>query len=194
MSVIKKIIFVLYIVIFVMNLVYSFEIDSIGTVERVVDGDTIYVKVEEGRFSGNIIKVRLADINAPELSTEMGERAKLYLESLLLNKKVYLDIDDLYTTDKYGRIVAVVYLLYNETHLLNVNLYLYQNNYSKIVDYNNEFNPKDWNLYVEYNSSEKNTGKSIGNLELIPIVLILIIILSIVIVFVYFFTKKGAFR
>ncbi|MGB7533028.1 MAG: lamin tail domain-containing protein [Halobacteriota archaeon] len=74
-----------------------------GVVIKVVDGDTFDVK-EIGR-------IRLADVNTPEIDTEEGKEAKEYVKELCYQKKVYLDIDDLYTTGKYGRIVAVVYIL-----------------------------------------------------------------------------------
>jgi len=50
--------------------------------------------------------VRLADINAPELSEGDKQEAKDALISLVLNRRVYLDVDDLYvmddTTDWYA--------------------------------------------------------------------------------------------
>jgi len=111
-----------------------------GVVTRVVDGDTFYV-------AGLPERVRLADVNAPELSTAEGQRAKAALEALLLGRRVCLDIDDLYKTDRYGRYVAVAYLDYNETHWLNVNQWLVERGYAEYRDYPNEFRPP-WPLYV----------------------------------------------
>jgi len=111
-----------------------------GVVTRVVDGDTFYV-------SGLPERVRLADVNAPELSTAEGQRAKAALEALLLGRWVCLDIDDLYRTDRYGRFVAVAYLDYNKTHWLNINQWLVERGYAVYVDYPNEFHPP-WPLYV----------------------------------------------
>ena len=98
--------------------VYSgdgWEIDVIAEVRRVVDGDTF--------DSFPVGRVRLADINAPELGTPGGEASKRALEYLVgkYGSKVYLDVDDLYVKDRYNRIVAVVYLRFNSTHILNVN-------------------------------------------------------------------------
>jgi endonuclease YncB( thermonuclease family) len=84
-----------------------------GIVTTVIDGDTIEVE-EVGR-------IRFADINTPEIDTEEGKAAKEYVKGLCEGKEVYLDIDDFHIIDKYGRIVAVVYIPYNETHRVNLN-------------------------------------------------------------------------
>jgi len=120
-----------------------------GVVTRVVDGDTFYV-------SGLPERVRLADVDAPELSTAEGQRAKAALEALLLGRRVCLDIDDLYKTDRYGRFVAVAYLDYNETHWLNVNQWLVERGYAAYVDYPNEFHPP-WPLYLPKAAAPKAT-------------------------------------
>jgi len=123
-----------------------------GVVTRVVDGDTFYV-------SGLTERVRLADVNAPELSTAEGQRAKAALEALLLGRRVCLDIDYLYKTDRYGRFVAVAYLDYNETRWLNVNQWLVERGYAAYVDYPNEFRPP-WPLYVPKAATPKATASA----------------------------------
>jgi len=115
------------------------EVDLIATVYKVVDGDT-FDAFPSGR-------VRLADINAPELNEAGGQEAKNALTNLVLNKKVYLDVDDLYVMDKYNRLICVVFVDYNSTHVLNVNKWLVENGYVQITDYGNEFNPNTWTLY-----------------------------------------------
>jgi len=127
-------------------------------VTEVVDGDTIRIapalKVA-GQYRDT---VRLADINAPELGTPEGDQAKNALTQLLASYGgvVYLDIDDMNGVDGYGRIVAVVYVRYNSTHLLNVNKWLVDNGYAQIDDFNDEFDPSDWSLYEQYPSSSDN--------------------------------------
>lgn len=69
-------------------------------------------------------RVRLADIDAPELGEPGDKEAKDALTAFTLRKKVYLDVDDLYVMDKYNRLIAVVYIRHNETHLMNINLAL----------------------------------------------------------------------
>ena len=107
-----------------------------GIVIKVVDGDTFDVE--------GIGRIRLADINTPEIDTEEGKEVKEYVKGLCYQKKVYLDIDDLYITGKYGRIIAVVYLPYNETHYVNLNQLLLKEGYAEARDYPNEFNPDVW--------------------------------------------------
>jgi len=127
----------------------EFDVDCKGVVTKVVDGDTVYVKSISGFGVGETFKVRFADVNAPELYTEEGQIAKTALTSLIYGKDVILDIDDLYIYDKYGRVVAVVYMIINSTHILNVNYWLVVNGYADIRNYENEFNPYEWSLYVK---------------------------------------------
>ena len=119
----------------------NFEVDAVASVIEIIDGDT---------FDSSIGRIRLADINAPELDEPGGYKAKEALTYIISGKTVYLDIDDIYGTDIYGRIIAVVYIRYNSTHLLNVNKWLLDNRYAEIDDYPNEFNPYTWSLYVYY--------------------------------------------
>jgi len=127
--------------------VNSLEEECKGIVTYVVDGDTIDVKSVSGFKSGKTIRVRFADINAPELNTLEGKIAKSALFNLIYGKMVILDIDDVYVYDKYGRVVAVVYLPVNATTLMNVNYWLVLNGYARITNYRNEFNPYTWTLY-----------------------------------------------
>jgi endonuclease YncB( thermonuclease family) len=58
-----------------------------------------------------------------------------------------LDVDGVDVFDKYGRIIAVAYMDYNETHLLNINKWLVEEGYARVWDHPNEFNPGTWELY-----------------------------------------------
>jgi len=108
----------------------------------VVDGDTFDVE--------GIGRIRLADVNTPEIDSKEGREAKEYAKGLCYQRKVYLDIDDLYVTGKYGRIVAVVYVPYNELHYVNLNQLLLKEGYAEARDYPNEFDPDDWICPREY--------------------------------------------
>ncbi|MEM2444867.1 MAG: thermonuclease family protein [Sulfolobales archaeon] len=122
------------------------EIDAVCDVYHVVDGDTF--------DCFPIGRVRLADINAPELETLEGLEAKQALTNTInsYGPKAYIDVDDVYVKDSYNRLVVTAYLRYNDTHLLNINKWLLQNGYAELVDYRNEFNPSTWELYVYYPS------------------------------------------
>lgn len=118
----------------------SIEIDATTTVSRVIDGDTF------DTTSGD--RIRLADIDAPESGEYGYSDAKDFLTSLVYEKTVYLDIDDVYETDRYGRLVCVVYVQHNSTHYKNINKALLVEGHATIWNFNNEFNPYSWTLFV----------------------------------------------
>jgi len=90
----------------------AFEVDTTDSVTRVVDGDT-FDTVANGR-------VRLADVDAPESDEPGFDEASDALEGMIGNREVYLDIDDKGSTS-FGRLICVVYVRHNSTHVLNVN-------------------------------------------------------------------------
>ncbi|MFQ5910120.1 MAG: thermonuclease family protein, partial [Thermoplasmata archaeon] len=114
----------------------EWEIDQTGTVEQVIDGDT-FLAIYMGR-------VRLADIDAPEIGEPGAREATDYLDSLILPQVVYLDVDDVHGVDRYNRVVAVVYVRHNSTHLLNVNEALLRAGLAVVIDFPNEFDPATW--------------------------------------------------
>jgi len=116
------------------------EIDATTVVDWVIDGDTF------DTTSGD--RVRLADIDAPEYGEPGYYDAKNFLISLVYGKTVHLDIDDVYETDKYGRLVCVVYVKSSSTHYKNINKALLVEGVAVIKNYHNEFDPYTWNLYV----------------------------------------------
>jgi endonuclease YncB( thermonuclease family) len=66
------------------------------------DGDTIHVTT----LSGADIKVRLAEMDAPELDQPFGQRARRALCDLICGKTV--EIDD-WGLDRYGRTVGLIH-------------------------------------------------------------------------------------
>lgn len=120
----------------------GWEIDETATVTRVIDGDTF-----DASPTG---RVRLADVDAPEYDETGYAEAKEFLEGLVGGETVYLDVDDLYGTDPYGRFVAVAYVVYDATRLLNVNQALLDAGLADVADYANEFDPYAWAAYVAY--------------------------------------------
>ncbi len=132
------------------------EINAICVVERVVDGDTLWVKSTAGFKENQSFKVRLADIDAFELEEEGGKEAKEFLERLLSNHTtVYLDVDEKSTYDGYGRVIAILYVKANRTHFLNVNRLLVEQNHARWVDYPNSWHPENFRRVV---SSEELTS------------------------------------
>jgi len=131
--------------IFTFLLVYiSFlvEIDATALVTGVQDGDTF--------FSDPVGWIRLADVDAPDKGYRGYDESKEFLAGLIGGKQIYLDIDD-YGTTSYGRLICLVYVRQNSTHLLNVNLALVKEGHAIIKDYlDNEFTPDAWTLFVYY--------------------------------------------
>ena len=70
-------------------------------IKRVIDGDTVHV------FSkGEVLKVRLVEIDTPEMDQPHGKEAKEYLENLLKDGYINLDISG---TDIYKRKLGRIY-------------------------------------------------------------------------------------
>ncbi len=92
-----------------------FEERETGVVERVIDGDTIVVDTQGGHenpkegqdLSRGRESVRLLGINSPERGEIGFEEAKEFLEDLILDEKVELEING---EDKYYRTLAYVHL------------------------------------------------------------------------------------
>ena len=81
-----------------------------GTVERVVDGDTVVV-----RFGGDAQSVRLIGIDTPEREGPytheecFGREASAYTERALAGREIQLEFD-VERTDRYDRTLAYVWL------------------------------------------------------------------------------------
>lgn len=78
-----------------------------GKVVAVYDGDTV-----ELRTTNTAFKVRLASIDAPEVSQRFGLRSRDTLAALCLNDSVTVRI---YTIDRYSRAVCDLYTLTGDT-------------------------------------------------------------------------------
>ncbi len=73
---------------------------------KVHDADTITVRWDEREFT---FPIRLIGIDAPELNAEGGHEAQSWLEALILNKEVFIEIDRKQRVGKWGRILGVVH-------------------------------------------------------------------------------------
>lgn len=75
-----------------------------GVVIVVIDGDTVLFKPDSyGAASRAFLKLRLADIDAPEKDQPYGDAATRALTALLLKQRVAVDT---VATDAYGRTIA----------------------------------------------------------------------------------------
>lgn len=106
----------------------AFEYWYKAVITHVYDGDTCTANISLGCFvNKSPVKLRLFGINAPEIRGEerpMGLIAREALKSKVQGKQVilntYLDRDD-----KYGRLLAVIYV-----DGLNINDWLVSNGYA----------------------------------------------------------------
>lgn len=154
----------------------SWENDKTAVASRVIDGDTFDTAAGD--------RVRLADIDAPESGESGYYEAKNYLSGLVYNEQVYLDIDDVYGTDKYGRLVCVVYVDHSATEVCNVNKALLVEGHAVIWNFNNEFDPYTWSLYCPNEPGQESQTKPL--LSPLEVLIIAIIVIG-VIVDIYLF-------
>ena len=74
-----------------------------GRVVGVHDGDTVTLLME----GNHQIKVRLAQIDAPELDQAFGQQSKKTLSEMVFNKTIKVEKE---TMDKYGRTVGTLFI------------------------------------------------------------------------------------
>ncbi|AJD01452.1 thermonuclease family protein [Campylobacter lari] len=98
----KKILIMFFLIAFAYILNYDGGSYINAKVSHVIDGDTI-----EAKFEDKKLKIRLFGIDAPESDQAYGKMAMQFLSAIALNKEVVLSVKD---EDKYGRILAIVYL------------------------------------------------------------------------------------
>ena len=113
---------------------------------KVSDGDTLNVqKVENGKFVGEIVKIRMFGIDAPEKTQDYGIESKQALEKLVNGKTLEIAEKN---RDRYGRTVAVVYVNgknVNEEMVKNGNAWWYQ-----------EYDKKDTKMQAYQENAKKN--------------------------------------
>jgi len=121
-----------------------------GDVARVIDGDTFVLK--------NGQHVRLIGINAPELhhpvlgEQPFGKEAKEHLEKLIKGKKVRLEFD-VQTHDKYGRLLAYVYV-----DKIFVNAKMVEDGYAQVMTVPPNVKYQELFLKLQREAMEKGRG------------------------------------
>jgi endonuclease YncB( thermonuclease family) len=143
--------------------------EASGTVIGVESGDVFVVAIEESdpRIGSEAETVKLADVSLPPVESAEGKAAKEFAENLLMNRVVWLDIDDESGDgrDPLGRLLCVVYMKrpdggINLTHPFNK--ILVDEGFAEINDSeDDEFDPRDWwPLWVFINEVEANPADS----------------------------------
>ncbi|GEM_PF-2379354 len=108
-----------------------------ATVVRVVDGDTLIVRLANGKEE----RVRLLGVDTPEKTQPMGQLAKKFTEDMVLGRRVVLEFEK-NKRGRYGRLLAYVWIdgvLLNEELLRAGMAYLYvftrkMKYYSRLVE------------------------------------------------------------
>jgi endonuclease YncB( thermonuclease family) len=125
--------------------------ESYGVVSKIVDGNSFNIVIEKAdpRVIYGTERIVLADIEPPDLNTTDGLAARDLAAAVLLNRRVFLDINNMGNgRDSRGRLVCVVYLSgYYGQPLLSpcYNRILVDSGLAVVNDsLDNEFNPADW--------------------------------------------------
>ena len=109
---------------------------------RVIDGDTIRAEAK-----GKEIKIRLVEIDAPEMNQPFGAQSKNFLNRLLYEKDVTLIAQG---EDRYGRILGNLF-----SNELNVNMLMVKFGFAWVYD---EY-AKNSSLYKYQNQAQaENLG------------------------------------
>jgi len=77
--------------------------DFTAKVIKVTDGDTVRLLWSERDKS---FPLRFSNTAAPELDEPGGEESQSWLESIILNKEVYIEIDPKNRVEKWGRLLG----------------------------------------------------------------------------------------
>ncbi|TXE88996.1 nuclease [Campylobacter volucris] len=129
----RKILIIGFLILFAYVLNYDPNSYVNTKVIRVVDGDTIEVKMNDKEAI-----VRLFGIDAPEKNQAYGQMSKKFLSAIVLNKDIVLNVKD---EDKYGRILAIVYL--NDK---DINQVMVANGYAWAYEHYSDLYVKDQQL------------------------------------------------
>lgn len=119
--------------------------DFEAVVERVVDGDTIMLRCSFRNFA---FKLRLTDLDAPEMSEDGGKAAKDWLRDRIEGKEIKVLIDKYNRVDKYGRLLGQV--IHGGSDVAQEEIYLglsvpySRRNEGKIIEIWKIFNIKKW--------------------------------------------------
>lgn len=101
-------VFGLVFALFLGSFCYSSDLPATGKVIKVFDGDTVELEGD--------VKVRYLGIDAPEIAHDdnpadcFGDEARLRNTALVLGRKVRLQYDENEKYDRYGRLLAYVFL------------------------------------------------------------------------------------
>uniref|UniRef100_A0A6C0EUE9 TNase-like domain-containing protein n=1 Tax=viral metagenome TaxID=1070528 RepID=A0A6C0EUE9_9ZZZZ len=128
-----------------------------GQVIKVYDGDTITIAAKLPYNDSLLYRfsIRLNGIDSPEIKGHSEDEktaaqvSKRALENLILHKYVVLKNK---STEKYGRILADVYIVYEKNDKLHLNKWMLDNRYAVEYDGGTKKAPKSWLKYQKTGS------------------------------------------
>lgn len=94
--------------------------DFSGELIRVLDGDTVEVVTQDHPIAVGktmSVRIRLADIDAPESGQAFGNRSRQHLAGLVFRQKVRVQEN---AQDQYGRTLGVIYFTHCEPQCVEV--------------------------------------------------------------------------
>ncbi len=125
---------------------------------RVIDGDTIEVE-----YQNEVKKLRYVGINTPETVDPkrpvgcFGKEASDENKRLISGKEVILE-KDVSETDKFGRLLRLVYLKLDDGSLLFVNDYLVRQGYAEASTYPPDVKYSQQFIEAQREARENNRG------------------------------------
>lgn len=131
------------------------KLTALMAVTKVVDGDTFWV--DDGSEKGK--KVRLIGVDTPETlhpkkgQEAYGREASDFTKSLLSSKKVRLEFD-VDSLDRYGRLLAYVYL----ENGLFVNAELVRKGYAQVATFPPNVKYADYFLKLQRKARDRKLG------------------------------------
>lgn len=137
------------------------QIDAV--VERVIDGDTIDVRMGQQR-----VRVRLVGIDAPELSQEHGRQVQQYLAVFIQGQPVRVALGD---TDQYGRSLGEVFVATIDPQTqaqseVSINAFLVRTGRAWAYRYRGQVqNPEYGDFEAEARAAQRGLWSSAGAVE-----------------------------
>lgn len=117
-----------------------------GRITKVSDGDTVILTDD----TGNRYKIRLNGIDCPEIEQDFGDEARRFVEEMVQDKTVLVDVVG---TDTYDRKLGVLYV-----DKININEALLANGLAWVYHYNQDSKYKQ--LQKEAKTHKKNIWSS----------------------------------
>lgn len=138
-----------------------------ASVESIIDGDTIEVKIGDDVYKLRLIGINTPEINHPDKGVEFfGKEASEFTKEILENKEIYLE-KDLSEVDKYQRILRYVWLnlpknpekpSFEELRDQSLNGILVRDGYANAVTVPPDVKYAEWLAKIEKEAQANNMG------------------------------------